>query len=94
MRRSLASRSVVAIVAAVALANAAAAHDWNGLARDSTGAIFVVDAEDGHVWKVVAEAPGGAVKARGFITGEAGVALGHPHHLATDEQDRLWLASG
>jgi sugar lactone lactonase YvrE len=73
----------------LALATGAAAHDWNGLARDSRGNLFVVDAEDGHVWKV---APDGSVTT--FVTSEAGAALEHPHHLAIDERDRLWLGSG
>ncbi len=67
----------------------AAAHDWNGIARDSAGNVFVVDAEDGWIWKVAPDR-----RARGFVTGEAGIALNHPHHLAIDEQDRLWLGSG
>jgi hypothetical protein len=78
-----------ALFVAAAVAAPARAHDWNGIARDSAGNVFVVDAEDGWIWKVT---PDG--KARGFVTGEAGIALNHPHHLAIDELDRLWLGSG
>jgi len=67
----------------------ALAHDWNGLVLDSRGHCFVVDAEDGYVWKV---APDGVAST--FVPTAAGVAMNHPHHLAIDEHDRLWLASG
>jgi sugar lactone lactonase YvrE len=78
--------TVALFITAPALAHA---HDWNGLARDSHGNLFVVDAEDGYVWKV---APDG--RATTFVSGDAGEPLNHPHHLAIDEHDRLWLGSG
>jgi hypothetical protein len=30
----------------------ALAHDWNGIAMDRAGNLYVVDAEDGQIWKV------------------------------------------
>jgi sugar lactone lactonase YvrE len=74
---------------ALFLGATAAAHDWNGIARDSAGSVYVVDAEDGHIWRVT---PDG--KSSTFVGGEAGIALNHPHHLAIDEQEQLWLGSG
>ena len=78
------------ILLTIALARpSAAAPAWNGIARASRGHVYVVDAEDGHIWRI---APDGEV--RDFVSGEAGIALNHPHHLAIDEQDQLWRGSG
>lgn len=88
-RLPAAARLGLPILLASASAGRALAHDWNGIARDEAGNVFVVDAEDGHVWSVARDG-----RVRDFVSGEAGIALGHPHHLAIDPQQGLWLGSG
>lgn len=67
-----------------------AAHDWNGLAIDARGNLYVVDAEDGQIWKIT---PAGTVSV--FVKGTPrGQTCHHPHHLAMDPEGLLWFASG
>jgi hypothetical protein len=77
------------LVPVLLLALAAAAHDWNGMARAGNGALYVIDAEDGQIWKVSAK---GAVSV--FVAGEKAKRCNHPHHLALDRKGALWLAGG
>jgi hypothetical protein len=68
----------------------AAAHDWNGIAIDKAGCLYVVDAEDGQVWKV---SPAGKVEV--YRKGAAGAEeCDHAHHLAIDETGALYIPSG
>ncbi|MHC5012197.1 MAG: hypothetical protein ACYTG6_14850 [Planctomycetota bacterium] len=67
----------------------ALAHDWNGIALDASGHVYVIDAEDAQIWKI---GPAGEVSV--FFPGSEGEPLCHPHHLAMDADGVLWLASG
>jgi hypothetical protein len=60
------------------------------MAIDKAGNIFVVDADDGQVWKV---SPAGKVEAyrKGATRGET---CDHAHHLAIDAHDLLYIPSG
>ena len=82
-------RLIPACLLSVLLVGAAPAHDWNGIAIDSSGRLYVVDAEDGQLWRV---SPDG--KSTVFVPGSRGRELKHPHHLAPDATNTLWLASG
>jgi hypothetical protein len=84
MSRILAIGSILVLAAAPV-----AAHDWNGLALDAAGNAYVVDADDGRIWKVAGDG-----KATTFIGGADGERLAHPHHVELDERGFLWLAAG
>lgn len=71
------------------LAAPALGHDWNGMARAPDGSLYVVDAEDGQIWRV---SPRGEVSV--FVKGEDARACNHPHHLEMDHRGLLWLAGG
>ncbi len=70
-------------------ASPSVAHDWNGIAVDSQGSVYVVDADCGQIWKV---GPGGTVGV--FLSASKAKKLEHPHHLAFDQKGMLWLGSG
>ena len=66
------------------------AHDWNGITIDKAGNLYVVDAEDGQVWKV---SPAG--KDEVYRKGAApGKGCDHAHHLAIDADGLLYIPSG
>lgn len=66
-----------------------AVHDWNGLCLDKKGNVYVIDAEDGQIWRISKD---GTVRV--FLSGKKARQLHHPHHLAIDAKGSLWLASG
>jgi sugar lactone lactonase YvrE len=72
-----------------AITGALLLHDWNGMAIDKSGHLYLVDAEGGEIWKI---SPSGKVEP--FIGLDKGIRLNHPHHLSVDGDDNLWLASG
>ena len=83
-------RSVLAALFLAFAAGAALAHDWNGIAIGADDALFVVDAEDGQVWRV---------DAKGKVTvHHEGVedrkTCPHTHHVVLDGEGNLWLPSG
>ena len=66
------------------------AHDWNGLAIDPRGNLYLVDAEDGQIWKITKTG-----KVQIFVKGTPrGQVCHHPHHLSLDAHGVLWFASG
>jgi len=83
MKRTVTTASLIATAAT------AFAHDWNGIAIDPRGSIYVVDADSSRIWKV---SPDGKVKVH--VDVPAASALHHPHHLSIDGEGTLWLGSG
>ncbi len=83
-------RHLPLILAVILWTGTARAHDWNGIAVDARDNVFVVDAEDGQVWRID---PKGkvAVHLPGARIDEP---CAHTHHLAIDEEGALWLPSG
>jgi sugar lactone lactonase YvrE len=77
------------LAALLLAAGTAAAHDWNGIAIDADGNVFVVEAEYGRIWKIARDGTSAL-----FVSAKDGEQLGHPHHLAIDAKGTLWLASG
>jgi hypothetical protein len=83
-------RRLVPLLAVLAIAPPASAHDWPGIAADARDHLYVVDAEDGQVWSID---PKGAVKVH--VPGEEdGKRCRHTHHLALDAAGVLWMPSG
>jgi streptogramin lyase len=78
--------SAVCLVAVAA--SPAFAHDWNGMAQDSKGRIYVVDGDSGRIWRIATDG-----KVELFIDAKVGGSLVHPHHLAIDGDDNVWVAT-
>jgi len=66
------------------------AHDWNGIAIAADDVLFVVDAEDGQVWRVDAKGKV-SVHHKGV---EDRKTCPHTHHVVLDGDGTLWLPSG
>jgi len=77
------------VLALLVLGAVAFAHDWNGIARDRDGALYLIDGDSGRIFRVGA---GGAVTL--YLGADATEACNHPHHLAFDAQGALWIPSG
>ena len=69
---------------------AASAHDWNGIDIDGEGRLYVVDAEDGQVWRI--DAAGTVAVHRKGIDERA--TCPHTHHVVVDAAGNVWLPSG
>jgi len=83
-------RATLLILLALLAASPAAAHDWNGIAVDAKDQIYVVDAEDGQVWRIDSQG-----KVTVHVKGEESLkTCRHTHHLAIDKDGVLWLPSG
>ena len=83
-------RTTLLVFLALLAASPAAAHDWNGIAVDKKDRIYVVDAEDGQVWRID---PQGKIAVH-LAGEESRKTCRHTHHLAIDKDSVLWLPSG
>ncbi len=82
-------RLTMVLLVTLLVVPAAWAHDWNDIAINRAGDIFVVDADYGEIWKI---APNGKVET--FVSKQTGEGCNHPHHLSMDAHDTLWFGSG
>lgn len=88
--RKILIRFLLSIGIVSALPVVAFSHDWNGIAIDGKGNLFVIDGETCEISKI---APDGRVS-RLLAEAEDRKKLNHGHHIVLDKDGNLIIPSG